>query len=207
MLSVCVRVPICRTTRWYRKRRKRYSLLFLGGGLRAGLPGARSKAFPALLRRAGKAACLAADEFFAAQISNPPTRRAYARPVGRFLAWCQAQGIELCQVTPGAGRALHRGPARSGPHPESGAGGAAAFLRHPGDAPCRGPEPVCLRAGTARRPSADDSASARRRPASRAFPGFRAYSCRVCRASYCLSQISTVSSSSSTSVSRLPLIV
>ena len=43
-------------------------------------PGARSKAFPALLRRAGKAACLAADEFFAAQISNPPTRRAYARP-------------------------------------------------------------------------------------------------------------------------------
>ena len=68
-------------------------------------PGARSKAFPALLQRAGKAACLAADEFFAAQISNPPTRRAYARPVGRFLAWCQAQGIELCQVTPGrAGR-------------------------------------------------------------------------------------------------------
>ena len=57
------------------------------------------------MRRAGKAACWAADEFFAAQISNPPTRRAYARPVGRFLAWCQAQGIELCQVTPGrAGR-------------------------------------------------------------------------------------------------------
>ena len=43
-------------------------------------PGARSKAFPALLQRAGKAACLAADEFFAAQISNPPTHRAYARP-------------------------------------------------------------------------------------------------------------------------------
>ena len=48
---------------------------------------------------------MAADEFFAAQISNPHTRRAYARPVGRFLAWCQAQGIELRQVTPGlAGR-------------------------------------------------------------------------------------------------------
>ena len=68
-------------------------------------PGARSKAFPALLQRAGKAACWAADEFFAAQISNPHTRRAYARPVGRFLTWCEAQGIELCQVTPGlAGR-------------------------------------------------------------------------------------------------------
>ena len=64
-------------------------------------PGARSKAFPAILQRAGKAACFAADEFFAAQISNPHTRRAYARPVGRFLTWCQAQGIELCQVTPG----------------------------------------------------------------------------------------------------------
>ena len=38
-------------------------------------------------------------------ISNPHTHRAYARPVGRFLTWCQAQGIELCQVTPGlAGR-------------------------------------------------------------------------------------------------------
>ena len=67
--------------------------------------GALSKAFPAILQRAGKAACFAADEFFAAKISNPHTRRAYARPVGRFLAWCEAQGIELRQVTPGlAGR-------------------------------------------------------------------------------------------------------
>ena len=53
------------------------------------------------MQRAGKAACFATDEFFAAQISNPHTRRAYARPVGRFLTWCEAQGIELCQVTPG----------------------------------------------------------------------------------------------------------
>ena len=61
--------------------------------------------FPAILRRAGTAACFAADEFFSARISNSHTRRAYARPVGRFLAWCEAQGIELRQVTPGlAGR-------------------------------------------------------------------------------------------------------
>ena len=63
-------------------------------------PGRRfnpSEAFPAILQRAGKAACLAADEFFAAKISNPHTRRTYARPVGRFLAWCEAQGIELRQ--------------------------------------------------------------------------------------------------------------
>ena len=47
-------------------------------------PGARSKAFPALLQRAGKAACLAADEFFAAQISNPHTRRAHAVALNPF---------------------------------------------------------------------------------------------------------------------------
>ena len=73
--------------------------------------GALSKAFPAILQRAGTAACFAADEFFAARISNPHTRRAYARPVGRFLTWCEAQGIELRQVTPGlAGRFIEEIP-------------------------------------------------------------------------------------------------
>ena len=68
-------------------------------------------AFPALLQRAGKNACFAADEFFSAKISNPHTRRAYARPVGRFLAWCEEQGIELRQVTPGlAGRFIEELP-------------------------------------------------------------------------------------------------
>ena len=66
---------------------------------------ALSETFPAILQRAGKNAMFAADEFFSAQVSNPHTRRAYARAVGRFLAWCDAQGIELSQVTPGlAGR-------------------------------------------------------------------------------------------------------
>ncbi len=41
--------------------------------------------FPAILVRAGKAACFAADEFFSARISNPHTRTAYARQVSRFL--------------------------------------------------------------------------------------------------------------------------
>ena len=73
--------------------------------------GALSEAFPAILQRAGKAACFAADEFFSAKISNPHTRRAYARPVGRFLTWCEAQGIELRQVTPGlAGRFIEELP-------------------------------------------------------------------------------------------------
>ena len=61
---------------------------------------ALSETFPAILQRAGKNAIFAADEFFSARISNPHTRRAYARPVGRFLAWCEEQGIELRQVTP-----------------------------------------------------------------------------------------------------------
>ena len=72
---------------------------------------ALSKAFPAILQRAGTAACFAADEFFAAKISNPHTRRAYARPVGRFLTWCEEHGIELRQVTPGlAGRFIEEIP-------------------------------------------------------------------------------------------------
>ena len=67
--------------------------------------------FPAILQRAGKNALFAADEFFSARISNPHTRRAYARPVGRFLAWCEEQGIELRQVTPGlAGRFIEELP-------------------------------------------------------------------------------------------------
>ena len=41
-----------------------------------------AKAFPPVLTRAGRAACFTADEFFSARISNPETRRAYARAVG-----------------------------------------------------------------------------------------------------------------------------
>ena len=73
--------------------------------------GALADTFPAILQRAGKNALFAADEFFSARLSNPHTRRAYARPVGRFLAWCEEQGIELRQVTPGlAGRFLEELP-------------------------------------------------------------------------------------------------
>ena len=68
-------------------------------------------AFPAILVRAGKAACFAADEFFSARISNPHTRTAYAHQVSRFLAWCENEGLELHQVTPGlAGRFLDELP-------------------------------------------------------------------------------------------------
>ena len=67
--------------------------------------------FPAVLARAGGNACFAADEFFRARISNPHTRRAYARAVGRFLSWCEGRGLELNQVTPGlAGRFIEQMP-------------------------------------------------------------------------------------------------
>ena len=69
------------------------------------------EAFPEILVRAGKAACFAADEFFSARISNSHTRTAYAHQVSRFLAWCENEGLELHQVTPGlAGRFLDELP-------------------------------------------------------------------------------------------------
>lgn len=83
-------------------------------------------AFPAVLARAGKAACFAADEFFSARISNPHTRRAYAHQVGRFLVWCDREGLELRQVTPGlAGRFLEELPYRAPTKNQ-----ALAALRH-----------------------------------------------------------------------------
>ena len=69
------------------------------------------RTFPAILVRAGASACLAADEFFSARISNPHTRTAYAHQVSRFLTWCENEGLELHQVTPGlAGRFLDELP-------------------------------------------------------------------------------------------------
>ena len=82
--------------------------------------------FPAVLVRAGKAACFAADEFFSARISNPHTRTAYARHVSRFLNWCEDQDLELHQVTPGlASRFLEQLPAGASTKNQ-----ALAGLRH-----------------------------------------------------------------------------
>lgn len=40
-------------------------------------------------------------EFFAANIRNPNTRRAYARAAAEFSSWCQAHGlVDVCQVQP-----------------------------------------------------------------------------------------------------------
>jgi site-specific recombinase XerD len=40
-------------------------------------------------------------EFFATNIRNPHTRRAYARAVGDFLAWCESRSVtSLPQIQP-----------------------------------------------------------------------------------------------------------
>ena len=64
-----------------------------------------SRSVPVVLERAGRNALFAADEFFAARISNPHTRRAYASVVRRFLVWREEEHLELSRVSPGlAGR-------------------------------------------------------------------------------------------------------
>ena len=47
------------------------------------------------------------DKFFSARLSNAHTRTAYAHQVGRFLAWCEEEGPQLRQVTPGLAGHAH----------------------------------------------------------------------------------------------------
>jgi integrase/recombinase XerC len=48
---------------------------------------------PVLVDAAGGRARIRFLEFFAAQIRNRHTRRAYARATGEFLAWCESAGV------------------------------------------------------------------------------------------------------------------
>jgi site-specific recombinase XerC len=48
---------------------------------------------PALVTSAGERAGIRFLEFFASNIRNPNTRRAYAHAVGEFLAWCAQAGV------------------------------------------------------------------------------------------------------------------
>lgn len=58
-------------------------------------------ALPALVTAAGDRAGVRFLEFFAAQIRNPHTRRAYARAVGGFMDWCESMGLtSLAAVQP-----------------------------------------------------------------------------------------------------------
>jgi site-specific recombinase XerD len=50
-------------------------------------------ALPALIAAAGDQAGIRFLEFFASTLRNPHTRRAYARAVADFLAWCDTYGV------------------------------------------------------------------------------------------------------------------
>jgi integrase/recombinase XerC len=52
-----------------------------------------SPVLPTLIAAAGDRAGIRFLEFFAAQIRNPHTRRAYSRAVAEFLAWCKNAGV------------------------------------------------------------------------------------------------------------------
>jgi site-specific recombinase XerD len=52
-----------------------------------------SRIVPALIAAAGEKASMRFLEFFAANIRNPHTRRAYSRAVAEFLAWCDDAGV------------------------------------------------------------------------------------------------------------------
>jgi NhaP-type Na+/H+ or K+/H+ antiporter len=60
-------------------------------------------ALPALLAAAGDQAARRFLEFFAANIRNAHTRRAYSRAVADFLAWCNLNGVPsiAAKVVPG----------------------------------------------------------------------------------------------------------
>ena len=79
--------------------------------------GCHAPLFPALVAAAGERTRRRYAEFFAAEIRNAHTRRAYATAVGQFLAWCEARRLSLGQVDPIT---------------------VAAWIeRHPGSAPTR----------------------------------------------------------------------
>ncbi|ANB78121.1 integrase (plasmid) [Paraburkholderia phytofirmans OLGA172] len=54
---------------------------------------AQGQALPVVVAAAGERAGIRFLEFFASAIRNPHTRRAYARAVGDFLAWCAGAGV------------------------------------------------------------------------------------------------------------------
>ena len=55
---------------------------------------------PALVAALGDQASWRYVEFFAANIRNPNTRRAYARACSRFFGWCEDRGLTLTTIRP-----------------------------------------------------------------------------------------------------------
>ena len=55
---------------------------------------------PALIADLGDPAAWRYVEFFAANIRNPNTRRAYVRACSRFFGWCEDRGLTLTAIRP-----------------------------------------------------------------------------------------------------------
>jgi hypothetical protein len=55
---------------------------------------------PAMVAALGDQASWRCVEFFAANIANDHTRRAYARACSRFFAWCEQRGLTLAAIRP-----------------------------------------------------------------------------------------------------------
>ena len=55
---------------------------------------------PAIVAVYGEPAAWRYVEFFAANIRNPNTRRAYARACSRFFGWCEDRGLTLTAIRP-----------------------------------------------------------------------------------------------------------
>jgi hypothetical protein len=55
---------------------------------------------PALIADAGDQAAWRFVEFFAANIANDHTRRAYVRACGHFFAWCEQRDLTLMTIRP-----------------------------------------------------------------------------------------------------------
>ncbi|MGI4744731.1 MAG: site-specific integrase, partial [Janthinobacterium lividum] len=67
----------------------------------SGLPSIHTSVLvPQLVATCGDAAAWRYIEFFAANIRNLNTRRAYARACGRFFGWCEQRGLSLTGVRP-----------------------------------------------------------------------------------------------------------
>jgi integrase/recombinase XerD len=68
------------------------------------IPSAFSKVekgrLPRLIVPVGEDASRRFVEFFVATIRNRNTRRAYARAIGTFFAWCEARSVTLAQIEP-----------------------------------------------------------------------------------------------------------
>jgi site-specific recombinase XerD len=69
-------------------------------GLQGSLIGGAVNNVPVIIARAGEQTSQRFLEFFAANIRNVNTRRAYALAVGRFCGWCDQKNVELDEVRP-----------------------------------------------------------------------------------------------------------